>query len=168
VRSVNAVVDVVVRIRPEVVVGVRPENVIEEVVIGVRPEQRPEPADHDAAAPPGPERATEPTVESGPSEVRLPRNVADGTLNEDCWCARDVTGADDVAGASKAARVQGAHRGRSTPGDAAAERANRRAAATADVGAADRATRESAAARDTHSAESSTHAADVAHAATLA
>src|SRR5262249_57766321 len=114
VRSVNAVVDVVVRIRPEVVIGVRPENVIEEVVIGVRPEQRPEPADHDAAAPPGPERATEPAVESGPSEVRLPRPVADGTLTEDCVCARDVAAADDVAGASKAARAQGTHPRRST------------------------------------------------------
>src|SRR5262249_26305226 len=111
--------DVVVRIRPEVVVGVRPENVIEEVVIGVRPEQRPEPADHDAAAPPGPERATEPAVESGPSEVRLPRPVADGTLTEDCVCARrGVAAGDDVAGASKAARVQGTHRGRSTPATA--------------------------------------------------
>src|SRR5262249_56169123 len=110
VRSVNAVVDVVVRIRPEVVIGVRPENVIEEVVIGVRPEQRPEPADHDAAAPPGPERTTEPAVESGPSKVRLPRHVADGTLTEDRVCARDVAAADDVTGATKAPPLQAPHR----------------------------------------------------------
>ncbi len=41
----EAVIDVVVGVRPERVVGIRPVGVVDEVVIGIRPEHRAEPAD---------------------------------------------------------------------------------------------------------------------------
>src|SRR5262245_27118621 len=55
VRTVDAVVDIIVGIGPKVVIGIRPVNVIEQVVIGVGPEQRSEPAEGHAATPPGPD-----------------------------------------------------------------------------------------------------------------
>src|SRR6266566_9407254 len=48
VRTVDAVVDIIVRIRPKVVIGVWPVNVIEQVVIGVGPEERSEPPEDEA------------------------------------------------------------------------------------------------------------------------
>src|SRR5439155_11684227 len=64
VRTVDAVVDVVICIGPKVVIGIRPEYIIGEIVIGVRPEQRSEPAGHEPAPPPGPSRAKEPAVKA--------------------------------------------------------------------------------------------------------
>src|ERR671931_306570 len=56
VRTVDAVVDIIVGVGPEVVIGIRPVNVIEQVVLGVGPEQRSEPAEDKTTTPPRPGR----------------------------------------------------------------------------------------------------------------
>src|SRR4029077_6415342 len=81
--AIDAVVDVVVGIRPEVVIGIGPIHVIEEVVVGVGPEHRADPADDEAAAPPRPARTEESAVEPGRRELRSQGDVADGTIAED-------------------------------------------------------------------------------------
>src|SRR5262249_22580806 len=80
VRTVDAVVDIIVGIGPEVVVGIRPVNVIEQVVIGVRPEHRSEPAEYEPAEPRRPGRTREPALESRLWELRLQRHVGDGAV----------------------------------------------------------------------------------------
>src|SRR5205807_6487251 len=82
VRTVDAVVEVVVGIWPEIVIGIRPVNVIEQVVIGVGPEQRSEPAEDEAATPPRPGRPRECTVEARLPELRLQGDVGDGAVAE--------------------------------------------------------------------------------------
>src|SRR5262249_6001644 len=87
--TVNAVVDVVVGVGPEVVIGIRPEHVVEEVVIGVGPEQRPDPTNDETAAPPGPPaRPEEPAVESRRRELRSPSHVGDGAVAEHAAAAQ--------------------------------------------------------------------------------
>src|SRR5262249_24338907 len=85
--------------------------VIEEIPVGVRPEQRSDPADHDAAGPPGPERAAESTVKARPSEMVAPRHVADRARAENRVRTPDVADAREVAAAS----VQAAEVGRRRP-----------------------------------------------------
>ena len=80
--AVNAVVDVVVGIRPKVVIGIRPVNVVEQVVIGVWPEQWSNPADDETAAPPRPAGTEEPAVESRLPELRSQGHVGDGAVAE--------------------------------------------------------------------------------------
>src|SRR5262249_55649414 len=82
VRTVDAVVDIIVGIGPEVVIGIRPVNIIEQVVIGVGPEQRSEPAKDEAATPPRPGRTRERTVEARLPELRLQGDVGDGAVTE--------------------------------------------------------------------------------------
>ena len=82
VRPVDAVVDVVVGIGPEVVIGIRPVHVIEQVVMGVGPEQRSEPAEDEPATPPRPGRAGESAVESRRPESRLQSDVGNGAIAE--------------------------------------------------------------------------------------
>src|SRR5262249_43278005 len=82
VRTVDAVVDVVVGIGPEVVIGVRPVHVIKQVVIGVGPEQRSEPAEDKPAPPPRRGRTEERSVESRLPELRWHRDVGEGAVAE--------------------------------------------------------------------------------------
>src|SRR5262245_26472470 len=78
VKTVDAVVDIIVRIGPEVVIGIGPVNVIEHVIMGVGPEQRSEPAKDKTATPPRPGRTEEAAVEPRRSELRLQRYVGNG------------------------------------------------------------------------------------------
>src|SRR5262249_10761433 len=82
VRTVDAIVDIIVGIGPKVVIGIGPVNIIEQVVIGVGPEQRSEPAEHEPATPPRPGRTEERAVESRLPELRLQRDVGDGAVAE--------------------------------------------------------------------------------------
>src|SRR5262249_44319912 len=82
VRTVDAVVDIVVGIGPEVIIGIRPVNIIKQVVIGVRPEQRSEPAEDEAATPPRPGRTRERTVEARLPELRSQCHIGDGAVPE--------------------------------------------------------------------------------------
>src|SRR5207253_7312754 len=82
VRTVDAVVDVVVGIGPEVVIGIRPVNVIEQVIMGVGPEQRSEPPEDETATPPRPGRTGESAVEPRMPELRLQCHVGDGAVAE--------------------------------------------------------------------------------------
>src|SRR5262249_57924319 len=79
----DAVIDVLVGIGPEAVVDVGPVHVIEEIVIRVGPEYRPDPTDHDAAAPPWPRRAREPAEKDRRVLERgLERRVGDEAIAE--------------------------------------------------------------------------------------
>src|SRR5262245_35781986 len=90
--AVNPVVDVVVGIGPEVVIGVGPVHVVEEIVRGIGPEQRPDPADDEAAAPPwSPTRAGELTVKARRRKPRLPSHVGNGAVAK--YAAAEVGGA---------------------------------------------------------------------------
>src|SRR5262249_34153909 len=81
--TVDAVVDVVIGVGPEVVIGIRPVHVVEEVVIGVGPEQRSVPAQYEPAPPPGPPRGPEEWAgESGRRELRSQSYVGDGAVAE--------------------------------------------------------------------------------------
>ena len=98
IRPVDAVVDVLVGVRPEVVVDIGPEHVIEEVVIGVRPEHRTDPADHDAAAPPWPVRAMEPAVEARRPHERGPQSRIGDRPAAPCRVAAREAGARQRCG----------------------------------------------------------------------
>src|SRR5262249_56857000 len=65
VGAVDAVINVVVGVGPKVIIGIRPENIVEKVVIDVRPEHRSDPADGQTAPPPRPGRTKESAVEAG-------------------------------------------------------------------------------------------------------
>jgi hypothetical protein len=67
---------------PEVVIGIRPVNVIEQVIMGVGPEQRSEPAKDKTATPPRPGRTGESAVEPRMPELRLQRHVGNGAVAE--------------------------------------------------------------------------------------
>src|SRR5262249_60464103 len=82
VGAVDAVIKVVVGIGPKVIIGIRPEHIVEKVVIDVRPEHRSDPADGETAPPPGPGRAKEPAVEPGKPKARLQGRVADDAIAE--------------------------------------------------------------------------------------
>src|SRR5262249_35780504 len=82
VGAVDAVIKVVVGIGPKVIIGIRPEHIVEKVVIDVRPEHRSDPADGETAPPPGPGRTKEPAVESRKPKARLQGRVADDAIAE--------------------------------------------------------------------------------------
>src|SRR4029077_9882670 len=165
--AIDAVVDVVVRIRPEVVIGIRPIHVIEEVVVGVAPEHWPDPTDDDTAAPPRPARTEESAVEPGRRELRSQSHVADGAIAEDPAtqaraahrpCNAEVTTGDAdkvVAGAVEPrrgdARTAARKRTRSVPHGADARPAQGTRSKS----------RSRAAAGNAHSADASTGTADV-------
>src|SRR5438094_8357724 len=101
VRAVDAVVNVVVGVGPEIVTGIRPVNVIKQVVIGVGPEQRSDPADDETAAPSGPPaRPKEPPVKSGRRELRSPSRTGDGAAAE--YAAAPIGGAGNRERARRA------------------------------------------------------------------
>src|SRR5262245_6232501 len=72
----HAVVEVVVRVRPERVIGVGIEGVVDEVVVGVRPEQRADPADHDRAAEMAPPLRVEEAALEGRARKRARAGIA--------------------------------------------------------------------------------------------
>src|SRR5262249_14266309 len=167
VRAIDAVVDVVVGIRPEVVIGVRPEHIVEEVVIGVRPEHWSDPADGETAPPPRPSRPEEAAAEAGKPEVRAERGVGDGAIAE--YHATQVhrayrrprecprRGGRKTAAGPPRHRPAGTLARKGGSGETATRERTDSAAGTDGAGS-----QSYAAARKSHSADAPTEAADVA------
>src|SRR5262249_25805576 len=75
VGAVDAVINVVVGIGPKLIIGIRPEHIVEKVVIDVRPEHRSDPAD-------GQTVTKEPAVEPRKPEARLQGRVGNDAIAE--------------------------------------------------------------------------------------